>query len=126
MKIEEYVPTEERTVGLNLTARIPFVVRRESLRPGFEREEMVTDSRSFGKIDLGSEDGEVRRFEKEMGVNEQIPVDEEATTMISKQGLIREYTENLRQIDLDNLEEVMQELRQDRMLQKYQYFVGDV
>ncbi len=126
MKIEEYVPATESTVGLNTTARIPFVSRGAFSEPFWGREELVQDARDFGKIKAASTNEEAKRFEEEYGLKKPLLVDDEATaSVIAKQGLIREYTENLKQVDLGDLEQVMQELRQDRMLQKYQYFVGD-
>lgn len=126
MKIEEYVPAAESTVGLNTTARIPFVSRGAFSEPFWGREELVLDAREFGKTKETSTNEEVKHFEAEFGLKKPLLVDDAATaSVIAKQGLIKEYTENLKQVDLGDLEQVMQELRQDRMLQKYQYFVGD-
>lgn len=127
MKIEEYVPDAESIIGLNTTVRIPFVLRSNGSEPFFGREEKVSDAREFGKLKEKKFREEAKRIEEEIGISEAVPFDDEATaTMIAKQGLIREYTENLKQVNLQDLEQVMQELHQDRMLQKYQYFVREV
>lgn len=127
MKIEEYVPEAESIIGLNTTVRIPFVLRTNGKEPYFGREEKISDAREFGKPKEMATTQEMQQITEEMGIAEDVLFDDEATaTMIAKQGLIREYTENLKQVNLQNLEQVMQELHQDRMLQKYQYFVREV
>lgn len=127
MKIEEYVPAADSLKGLNTAVRIPFVSRSNASEPYLGRDEKVFDVREFGKLKEVSVKEEARKFEKEYGLEKPLPVDDEATaTMIAKQGLIREYTENLKQVNFQNLEQVMKELHQDRMLQKYQYFVREV
>ena len=133
MKIEEYVPKDKRREAVRKNVFAPFVLcipgegklAAEVEKPETEeiRAKRMQRKKNLESIlERAESNGKERQ---EQGVLPFIPTDEEATNLLRKQGLIREYTENLKKIDLADIEMTIKELQEDHILQKYQYFVGE-
>lgn len=136
MKFEEFVLEKTNQETMNVFATIPFVNRKDVM-PDYHALLSDEENEAVAKVEekiYRNRQGVDSRISKYNvlrqgmeSIDRRIAIDEEAiTSMVARQGLIKEYTDNMKQIDLGNLEQAMMEVHQDKMLEKYHYFIGEV